>query len=270
MNKRSVFTAMIVLSIVVTALLLLLLYRRNLDLIMQYIRHVIEFSKAQNFITTFAILMALQMPHYLFFLPGKGVFCLITTYIYRDFWYIFLQLISTSIVWSAITYYIFGLFKHKLINYVESKPLYKLYESKVQEAPWKTSILIRFSCVPHAFKSLLLIIFNVSLPVFLGSMLIHGVPQLFMIVLVGMSVSSIEDIYNGSFESLDPKVKWFRMFFMLGIAVSMIAFAGIAVFSMYNHKKLQNTNEHKLNLETANVSEEADVSKKLEDSKTNN
>lgn len=255
MKPKTVWTIVICAVLACLSIVILVFYNRNMKAIIHKLKVIIEFTKAQNAVVTLAIFMLLQLPHYIFFFPGTTLFYIVTAYLYRDFWYVFGLLLLSTITWILIIYHIYGLIRQRIVDVIKEEATYQVLENRAKNSPWQTSLMVRFLYLPQIYKNIILVVLNVGMPVFVVSELAHLVPYLIIVILIGMSISKVEDFYNGKVDLADPKIKYLIAAFSFGLVLSIAVFVVVA-YSAYRQYYVWKTDltkqleEEPVNLET--------------------
>ena len=245
MRPKTIWTIAIVSLFVILSIVAFLVYNRNINFIIRSSKSVVEFTKTQNVFVSFLIFMLLQLPHHVFLLPGTTLCYIITAYIYRDFWYSFFLLFATMVAWTFIIYYLYGLFKRQIVNFLADELIYKAIEKKIKEEPLKTTLLVRFLYLPQVYKNIVLVMLNVGLPIFVVTEMIACLPTFVVVIMIGMSISRVEDFYSGKVDLYDPKIKKLMIVFIVGIILSVAVFVIMAwnAYHMYERLKAEVAND---------------------------
>ena len=216
-----------VVGLIVAFLVFLNIYYRNLyHQLYEITKDIIDQRNFYTYLNIFLINVLLQMC----FVPGISFFIMFIGFICKDYFYAASLVIPSTILVCALT---FVLTKYTIRDYLEHKLshkwYFKMFYMESAKQPWKTSFMLRFILIPVTYKNYLIALMNINFVQFIVPCVLFFTPYFSSYILIGMTVSTAQDIYNGKISEAEKKVLYMYISIYVVFIVLSAVFCGILI-----------------------------------------
>lgn len=185
-------------------LIFLNFYFKNLYMeLYEITKRVIEERSFMTYFNIFLINILLQMC----FVPGISFFIMYIGFICKDYFYALSLIIPSTLAVCAITYFITRFtIKDYLQAKLSGKWYFKMFYQESAIKPWRTSFMLRFILIPVTYKNYLISLMDIDFVQFMVPAVAFYLPYFSNYILIGMTISSINDIIEGNISQAELKV----------------------------------------------------------------
>jgi len=242
MTTRDILQIILIVGLLIFIGVVTYLQGANLKAYIQWISDQTEYYVNNDSILSYLVFFSAQMAFHLLFVPGLTFFNVLVGFYMKNTLKAFLVIYLSSVVSCMITYYVARfLFTDYFEKTIFKKDIFNHMLNLSKASPWKASSMTRVLFIPVAYKNYGIALLRIDFVHYIVPAIIFYVPYLLFMVLVGASMSSIEQLSSNksSWATMTDAEKAKMIFTLVLCFITVVIMIAFVVYTVIVFRRIR-------------------------------